>query len=283
MQNDQMKIQATRHNTNRKMKLTAANKRLVKKRVQCLNEFLRFVSSVVQVDSFVLRNPLLRQAPNVTSKRKIHHMKEIIITLLLLIKLCVGFAQKAGDTYILNGYFIVSCYDTTIKSGCDLNIRKTTSIAGDSMSCGDGNFYRNISVIKYVDPKNFDLKQIDEFSYQVKLQKDEHNVYLSTDPIILSEADNGDSVIIKNADLINSIKQNQITADEIQKQIEKLNLDFKKKRHYYVLMEVSVKVLILPKRKKPTTFTDPCGLDQYLILCDKNNIIKAVKVIKDPF
>jgi hypothetical protein len=41
----------------------AGNRRLAKKRVQCLNEVLCFVSSSVQADSFVLRNPLLRQAP----------------------------------------------------------------------------------------------------------------------------------------------------------------------------------------------------------------------------
>ncbi len=42
----------------------AGNRRLAKKRVQCLNEVLCFVSSSVLADSFVLRNPLLRQAPN---------------------------------------------------------------------------------------------------------------------------------------------------------------------------------------------------------------------------
>jgi len=41
----------------------AANRRLAKKRVQCLNEALCFVSSSVLADSLVLRNPLLRQAP----------------------------------------------------------------------------------------------------------------------------------------------------------------------------------------------------------------------------
>jgi len=40
------------------------NRRLAKKRVQCLNEVLCFVSSSVLADSLVLRNPLLRQAPN---------------------------------------------------------------------------------------------------------------------------------------------------------------------------------------------------------------------------
>jgi hypothetical protein len=40
-----------------------ANRRLAKKRVQCLNEALCFVSSSVVADSLVLRNPLLRQAP----------------------------------------------------------------------------------------------------------------------------------------------------------------------------------------------------------------------------
>jgi hypothetical protein len=39
------------------------NRRLAKKRVQCLNEALFFVSNSVLADSFVLRNPLLRQAP----------------------------------------------------------------------------------------------------------------------------------------------------------------------------------------------------------------------------
>jgi len=43
---------------------TTGNRRLAKKRVQCLNEALCFVSSSVLADSLVLRNPLLRQAPN---------------------------------------------------------------------------------------------------------------------------------------------------------------------------------------------------------------------------
>ena len=43
--------------------MPVANKRLAKKRVQCLNEALCFVSSSVLADSLVLRNPLLRQAP----------------------------------------------------------------------------------------------------------------------------------------------------------------------------------------------------------------------------
>jgi hypothetical protein len=42
---------------------TPYNRRLAKKRVQCLNEVLYFVSSSVLADSLVLRNPLLRQAP----------------------------------------------------------------------------------------------------------------------------------------------------------------------------------------------------------------------------
>jgi hypothetical protein len=42
---------------------TGANRRLAKKRVQCLNETFCFVLSSVVADSLVLRNPLLRQAP----------------------------------------------------------------------------------------------------------------------------------------------------------------------------------------------------------------------------
>ncbi len=44
-------------------RMPATNRRLAKKRVQCLNEDLCFVSSSVLADSLVLRNPLLRQAP----------------------------------------------------------------------------------------------------------------------------------------------------------------------------------------------------------------------------
>jgi hypothetical protein len=43
--------------------ITGANRRLAKKRVQCLIEALCFVSSSVLADSLVLLNPLLRQAP----------------------------------------------------------------------------------------------------------------------------------------------------------------------------------------------------------------------------
>jgi len=44
-------------------RITAGNRRLAKKRVQCLNEALCFESSSVLADGLVLRNPLLRQAP----------------------------------------------------------------------------------------------------------------------------------------------------------------------------------------------------------------------------
>ena len=42
--------------------ITGANRRLAKKRVQCLIEALCFVSSSVLADGLVLRNPHLRQA-----------------------------------------------------------------------------------------------------------------------------------------------------------------------------------------------------------------------------
>ena len=62
---------------------TAYNRRLAKKRVQCLNGALCFVSSSVQADSLVLRNPLLRQAPKrylafkkLVQKLKIHRIEK---------------------------------------------------------------------------------------------------------------------------------------------------------------------------------------------------------------
>jgi hypothetical protein len=54
-------IQARLNSQNKEAR--TANRRLAKKRVQCLIEALCFVSSSVLADSLVLRNPLLRQAP----------------------------------------------------------------------------------------------------------------------------------------------------------------------------------------------------------------------------
>ena len=51
-------------------KATTGNRRLAKKRVQCLNKALCFVSSSVVTDSFLLPNPLLRQAPNRQAVKK---------------------------------------------------------------------------------------------------------------------------------------------------------------------------------------------------------------------
>ncbi len=65
-----------------KRKITVANRRLAKKRVQCLNEALCFVSSSVLADSLVLRNPLLRQAPNrYASCKKMKFGKHILLGL----------------------------------------------------------------------------------------------------------------------------------------------------------------------------------------------------------
>jgi len=59
-----MKMKATNRPTNHgRQGSTGGNRRLAKKRVQCLNEALCFVSSAVLADSLVLSNPLLRQAP----------------------------------------------------------------------------------------------------------------------------------------------------------------------------------------------------------------------------
>ena len=49
--------------TTQDKRTTTHNRRLTKKRVQCLNEALYFVSSSMLAVSLVLLNPLLRQAP----------------------------------------------------------------------------------------------------------------------------------------------------------------------------------------------------------------------------
>ena len=208
-------------------------------------------------------------------------MKKLILILICFQSLST-YAQNNENIYSLDGYFIVSCFDTTLNNGCDLNIATTESITGDNMTCGDGNFYKNISTIMYVNTKDLDLKQIDDFEYRVGLQKNEHHAYLSTNPLILLEASNGDSIILSQSKLVSKINENQKTADLIQRKIDKLHLDFKDRRHYYILMKISIKVINLPKRTKPKTYTDPCGLDQYLILYDKKNKIKVEKVIS-PF
>jgi len=51
---------------------TAYNRRLAKKRVQCLNRALCFVSSSVLADSLVLRNPPERKARNRYRQNCVH-------------------------------------------------------------------------------------------------------------------------------------------------------------------------------------------------------------------
>ena len=53
---------------------TTGNRRLAKKRVQCLIEALYFVSSSVLADSFVLRNPPERKARNRQAVKKLNFL-----------------------------------------------------------------------------------------------------------------------------------------------------------------------------------------------------------------
>jgi len=52
---------------------------LAKKRVQWLNEALRFVLSSVLGDSLVLRNPLLRQSSNRQAMKKLYFLPKNVI------------------------------------------------------------------------------------------------------------------------------------------------------------------------------------------------------------
>jgi hypothetical protein len=206
-------------------------------------------------------------------------MKATTLSLIFFIHSLYGYSQNPGRVHTLKGYFIVTCFDSTIKSRCGLDVKSSRSITGESMTCGDGSYYKNISVIKYISPADLDLTRIDSFRYQARIQADEHYVYLSVNPLILVEAAKGDSSILHNAKLVRRIRRNQKTAEQIQEQIEQLNLDFKKRIFYDVLMEVSVKVTDLPERVRPKTFHDNGGLDQYVILHHRSNKIKAVKYL----
>ncbi len=172
----------------------------------------------------------------------------------------------------LNGYFIVSCFSPSYNC---LDI----FLNNKSLAPHDCNFYKSISSISFVKTNDLDLKQIDDFTYRVKLQEKENKVYLSNNPLILLEISKGDSAILKKNDLFLGIQQNILTADLIEGAIEKLRLDFKNDRHFYVLLKVSVSVVDLPPRAKTSNVVDPMGVDQYLILWDDENKITGVKII----
>lgn len=190
-----------------------------------------------------------------------------------------GISQIKHEPYTLSGYFIVTSFDTSMRSGCDLNIATTSSIYGDSMICGDGNFYKNVSTIDYLNPEDVDIDQIDDLMYYAKLQNKQCVTYLSINPLILLEVSNADSSILNDSTIVECIKNNQHTAELFQEQIELLDLNFKKSNMYAILMKGSFRVLDLNKRKKVEGFKAPHGLDQHLILHDKANKLKAVKII----
>jgi hypothetical protein len=162
---------------------------------------------------------------------------------------------------------------------CDFSSIPLRIISSDSISCGDGAYYKNIGSISFISASNLDLNQVDDFSYQVSIQQYEHAVYISVNPMILLLANNGDSAILQDTYYVQAIENNQKTADLIQKRIDRFHLDFENKQHYYVLLKVKIKVLKLPNRTIPKSYTSPFGYKQYVILYDPSNRIKAVKVI----
>ena len=212
-------------------------------------------------------------------------MKASFILILSLIISTQSFGQAKVESEILKGYFIINCCDSKIKSGCSLNIKTINAFnpESDSKSCGDGNFYKNISQIRYISPANIDLDQIDDFTYQCEIQKYQHVTYLSANPLILLDVNKGDSNILQNLDLVNSIKNNLKTAQIIQNQIDNCKLNFEKKMCYDVLMYGTLVVLRLADRHTPKTYTNPLGYNQHLILSDQRNKIKKVKILKNPF
>jgi len=54
-----------------KKEALSGNRRLAKKRVQWLNEHSTSYEILCWIDSLVLRNPLLRQAPNLQTVKKL--------------------------------------------------------------------------------------------------------------------------------------------------------------------------------------------------------------------
>lgn len=185
---------------------------------------------------------------------------------------------NSAHNKILIGYFIVGCFSPEYNcKNFDPGLGSKTPLLREC------NFYKSISSIKYVKLNDLDLKKIDDFNYQIKLQEKENDVYLSNNPLILLETNNGDSSILKKNDLFLSIQQNIITAELIESAIEKLKLNFKNVRHHDVLLKVSVTVIDLPQITKTPNDTPKMAVDKYLILQDDKNKVEGVKIIKNPF
>jgi hypothetical protein len=207
----------------------------------------------------------------------------VVLGFFLLLSGFVARAQAAGSFQQLTGYFLVDCYVETLKSNCTLDIASLKAVEGDSMSCGDGAFYKNISTIYYVAPQALDLRYIDNFAYRVNLQGRQHQVYLSINPLILRGAGPTAGALRRNLQVVNAIKQNQATADLLQQQVDRLQLDFTKKRWYTVLLHGTMSVLVLPDRQAPKTYATPMGYHQYLLLQDKGNRVRVAHLLKDAF
>lgn len=210
------------------------------------------------------------------------------IIFFISISILNGFLSysQVNKSKTLNGYFIVSCFDSTRKDACGLNI--ITNEYGerytkDTIRCGDGSFYKKLSYIFFVREKDVDLSQVDDYAYQVKLQKKQHAVFLSTNPNILLPAYKGDTSILSNQSLMEGIRLNQKTAEMLYEQVELVNKNHKNKRSYSVLMKISVKVVPLAKRKNSKDYKNGLGYNQYVLLYDSLNTITAIKVMKDPF
>lgn len=210
-------------------------------------------------------------------------MKALLPLLLLLLASLTSQAQAVGAHIPLTGYFIVDCIAKSFKNSCNLDIASLKAVDGDSMTCGDGAFYGNISSITYVAPQDIDMRYIDDFNYQVALQGRQHRVYLSTNPLILRAAGPAYASLRNNQAVVRAIEGNRRTAKLLQHSITQQHHNFRRKKACSVLIYGTLYVVVLPPRPMPLTYRSPLGTDQYLLLDVSNNRIQCSRVLKDPF
>lgn len=79
-------------------------------------------------------------------------MKTFICTILATINFALAHSQTEKIT-ALKGYLIVQCLDSTIRSGCNLKVKRNAYgevFMNETTRCGDGVFYKNIAYMYFV-------------------------------------------------------------------------------------------------------------------------------------
>lgn len=150
----------------------------------------------------------------------------------------------------------------------------------DRVTCGDNAYYKNIGHIYYIPLAELDINRLyndKDSEYRIHLQLKQKNVFLCSNSHILLETETNPQDNHNNINLLNAIKLNNITAEIIQKESEKIIGNHQDFMAEEVLLRIRCYTIKLKDKETINYGNGTVTVDQYLILYDKTNKFNALR------